>query len=136
MQKEPTADGTDDKGPDSATLPRLRLRVVFPDGTFLGPGKADLLELIGETGSIAAAGRRMKMSYKRAWSLVETLNAMFAAPLVERTRGGEQGGGASLTPLGRDVLAQYRALLEKAAESGGDEMAALANFKSDMSKGK
>eukprot|EP00998_Keelungia_sp_KM082_P002714 NODE_13333_length_435_cov_0.805195_g13310_i0.p2 GENE.NODE_13333_length_435_cov_0.805195_g13310_i0~~NODE_13333_length_435_cov_0.805195_g13310_i0.p2 ORF type:complete len:137 (+),score=22.58 NODE_13333_length_435_cov_0.805195_g13310_i0:22-432(+) len=136
MQKEPTADGVDDGAQDASAAPRLRLRVVFPDGTFLGPGKADLLELIGETGSIAAAGRRMKMSYKRAWSLVETLNAMFAGPLVESSRGGEQGGGATLTPLGHDVLTRYRALLEAAARSGGDDIGALAALKSDMSEGK
>jgi molybdate transport system regulatory protein len=49
----------------------------------LGPGKAELLEGIAATGSIAEAGRRMGMSYQRAWSLVQTLNAGFAAPLVE-----------------------------------------------------
>ena len=66
----------------------------------LGPGKADILEGIAVTGSIAAAGRRMRMSYKRAWSLVEALNATFAEPLVTSSRGGEKGGGAALTPAG------------------------------------
>ncbi len=60
-----------------ATDPKIRLRIVFGDVVMLGPGKADLLEGIRETGSIAAAGRRMKMSYKRAWMLVETMNAAF-----------------------------------------------------------
>ena len=59
----------------------LRLRVYLDDRRWLGPGKADLLALIGETGSIAAAGRRMGMSYKRAWSLVEAMNAMARTPL-------------------------------------------------------
>ena len=72
--------------------PRLRLRVVFGDGAMIGPGKADLLERIRETGSISAAGRAMGMSYKRAWMLVETLNALFRDPLVESIRGGVQGG--------------------------------------------
>ena len=73
--------------------PTLRLRIVFAPGAMIGPGKADLLDGIARTGSIAAAGRDMGMSYKRAWQLVETMNAMFAAPVVESSRGGARGGG-------------------------------------------
>ena len=110
---------------DQDTAPRLRVRITFTDGSFFGPGKADLLELIAETGSIAAAGRRMKMSYKRAWSLVETMNAMFEEPLVESSRGGEQGGGARLTDLGQRVLDHYRGFLARAAVAGADDLAAI-----------
>ena len=74
--------------------PDLRLRLVFRPGEMVGPGKAELLERIDQTGSIAAAGRAMGMSYKRAWMLVETMNAMFRDPVVISTRGGAQGGGA------------------------------------------
>jgi len=102
----------------------------------LGPGKADLLELIGETGSIAAAGRRMKMSYKRAWSLVEAMNAAFTEPLVDSSRGGQGGGGARLTPAGEAVLARYRRLEASAAEAGAEEIAAIAGMLRDMSGGK
>ena len=63
---------------------RLRLRLILPGGLMLGPGKADLLAAIRDTGSIAAAGRSMGMSYKRAWMLVETLNAGFRTPLYEQ----------------------------------------------------
>jgi len=105
--------------------PCLRLRVVFGPGAMLGPGKADLLAMIEETGSISAAGRRMRMSYKRAWTLVETLNTLFAAPLVASSRGGEGGGGARLTEVGREVLARYRALERRAADAGADDIAAL-----------
>lgn len=111
--------------PGVAPLPRLRLRVVFGGGAMLGPGKADLLELIAETGSIAEAGRRMGMSYKRAWTLVETLNAAFQEPLVQSTRGGARGGGARLTGAGEAVLATYRRLETRAAEAGAGEVAAL-----------
>ena len=105
------------KPPPHADRPDLALlRVRLDAQTSLGPGKADILEGIAQTGSIAAAGRRMKMSYKRAWSLVETLNAAFANPLVTSSRGGEKGGGAGLTPTGEAVLAHYRAL-EAAAEA-------------------
>ena len=82
----------------------LRLKLVLRDKAALGPGKIALLEAIGETGSIRAAGNRFKMSYRRAWSLVAELNGMFATPLVRAEAGGKGGGGATLTPLGRDVV--------------------------------
>ena len=64
------------------------LRVTFNADFYLGPGRADLLQGIGETGSIAAAGKLMGMSYKRAWSLVQALNEGWGSPLVETSRGG------------------------------------------------
>lgn len=88
--------------------PLVRLRVRLGPGVDLGPGKADLLEGIRETGSISAAGRRMRMSYKRAWQLVEELNGLFDAPLVAASKGGSGGGGATLTRRGTDVLTRYR----------------------------
>ena len=96
----------------------IHLRVVLGEEVAIGPGKADLLQGVAETGSIAAAGRRLGMSYKRAWSLVEAMNAMFAEPLVEAAKGGAGGGGAALSPLGSAMLAAYRKL-EAAAETAG-----------------
>jgi molybdate transport system regulatory protein len=119
-----------------APTPGLRLRYVFDGGTMLGPGKADLLELIRETGSIAAAGRRMRMSYKRAWLLVETLNAGFREPLVESSRGGAGHGGARLTPTGEEVLALYRRLEACTLESAAAEIARLEELAGDMADGK
>jgi len=87
----------------------LRFRVVLRPGFWLGPGKADLLQAIDETGSLAAAGARFAMSYKRGWSLVREMNAAFETPLVETEKGGKGGGGgARLTTLGRYVLDRYR----------------------------
>ncbi len=74
----------------------------------MGPGKVDLLEAIGRTGSISAAGREMGMSYRRAWLLVDELNRMFAKPIVTASTGGSHGGGAALTDFGRDIAAAYR----------------------------
>ncbi|GAB4306306.1 MAG: winged helix-turn-helix domain-containing protein [Roseovarius sp.] len=105
--------------------PDLRIRIVFGTRGMIGPGKAELLERIGRCGSIAAAGREMAMSYKRAWELITTLNAMFRAPLVTRSRGGVGGGGAQLTDLGREVLALYRGLEADAASAGAGRVAAL-----------
>ncbi|MEO8530686.1 MAG: LysR family transcriptional regulator [Deltaproteobacteria bacterium] len=112
--------------------PRLHLRLIF-DGLNFGPGKADLLALIGETGSISAAGRRMKMSYKRAWSLVEEMNAAFREPLVDTARGGPGGGGASLTTAGEQVLAHYQAVLAAVTDHAGADVAAIGALLVDMS---
>jgi len=105
--------------------PRLRIRIVFGDADMIGPGKAELLERIDRCGSIAGAGREMNMSYKRAWQLIGTLNAMFQEPLVDSTRGGPGGGGAVLTEAGRTVLALYRAFEADAAEAGAMRLDAL-----------
>ncbi|WP_413875249.1 winged helix-turn-helix domain-containing protein [Albidovulum sp.] len=111
--------------------PRLRIRILFGEA-MLGPGRADLLEGIRASGSIAAAGRAMDMSYKRAWSLVEEMNAAFREPLVESTRGGARGGGARLTDTGEAVLAHYRKLEEIAAEAGAARLAALRSMLRDI----
>lgn len=102
-----------------------RLRVVLAPDVFLGPGKADLLEGIAETGSISAAGRRLNMSYKRAWMLVETLNGYFAKPLVTAATGGKAGGGAQLTALGEEVLARYRRMAAATEKAIAEDVAAL-----------
>ncbi|GGA18966.1 winged helix-turn-helix domain-containing protein [Neptunicoccus cionae] len=115
---------------------RLRLRVVFDDGVRLGPGKADLLGLIDEHGSIAAAGRAMKMSYKRAWMLVEEMNAAFQNPLVESSRGGSHGGGARLTATGQEVLKAYRGMEERLSAEATQELAFLTGLRVDVSGGK
>ena len=92
----------------SNRTPGARLRIVLEPDIAIGPGKADLLQGITETGSIAAAGRRMGMSYKRAWYLISTMNRCFETPLVEASKGGRTGGGAVLTALGDEVLTRYR----------------------------
>src|SRR5262249_3299171 len=93
-----------------------RVRILSGSAIALGPGKADLLRAIDDTGSISAAARRMRMSYRRAWLLVRTMNDCFRAPLVEAVKGGTDGGGARLTATGRDVLAQYEAVVRITAD--------------------
>jgi molybdate transport system regulatory protein len=88
---------------------RVTIRLDFDERRRLGPGKIALLESIGETGSISAAGRAHAMSYRKAWLLVEEMNRMFASPLVAARPGGVGGGGAELTETGRQVAALYRA---------------------------
>lgn len=121
---------------DAQAPPRLRIRIVFGEDAMLGPGKIDLLERIRDTGSIAAAGRTMAMSYKRAWSLVEEMNAAFRDPLVESTRGGARGGGARLTEAGGTVLANYRELEEIMAEAGRSRLGVIRSMLRDIPEGK
>jgi molybdate transport system regulatory protein len=102
-----------------------RLRIVLEPEIALGPGKAALLEGIDTTGSIAAAGRSLGMSYKRAWGLVEAMNGDFGTVLVETTKGGKAYGGAVLTPTGKKVLALYRRMEARAGEAIKSDMAAL-----------
>ncbi|NWN90068.1 LysR family transcriptional regulator [Marinobacter adhaerens] len=107
-------------------VPRLRLKTG--DIIALGPGKAQLLELIREHHSISAAARAMKMSYRRAWLLVNTMNSCFRQPLVLTATGGSQGGGAELSAEGLKVLALYREY-EKAVSERPElkELTALLN---------
>ena len=109
------------------------LRVNVGGDFYLGPGRADLMELIAETGTIAAAGKRMGMSYKRAWSLVQALNEGFGAPLVEASRGGAGQGGALLTPNGAEVLSRYRHMQAKTREVIAEDVAGIAALMTDMS---
>ncbi len=115
---------------------RLRLRILFGSNAMLGPGKAELLEHIRDTGSITAAGQCMGMSYKRAWGLVETLNATFREPVVVSSRGGASGGGARLTKTGVAVLAHYRRIEDRLRDVGADDLAALRRLLPDMADGK
>ena len=107
-------------GADGASdLARLspRLRIVFGNAARLGPGKIDLLEAIGRTGSISAGGRELGMSYRRAWVLVDAVNKMFRQPLVTATT-----GGAQLTPFGRAVVAAYRRVEARTLEAIREEL--------------
>jgi molybdate transport system regulatory protein len=112
-----------------------RLRIVLEPDIAIGPGKADLLESIRETGSIAAAGRRLGMSYKRAWLLVETMNACFKSPLVEASRGGRARGGATLTPDGERVLDCYRRMEALTGKAIAGELTKLRSLLRDTPDG-
>jgi molybdate transport system regulatory protein len=103
----------------------LRIRLARGGELVMGPGRADLLALIQATGSIAAAGRQMGMSYKRAWALVEAMNGLFRAPVVEAVKGGAGGGGARLTETGLQVLHAYRGLEAASVQAGAAFLAEL-----------
>jgi molybdate transport system regulatory protein len=108
--------------PERSLPSGLRFRITLRPGFWLGPGKADLLQAIAETGSLVAAAARFAMSYKRGWSLIREMNAAFKEPLVTTEKGGSGGGGgAQLTELGRHVLDLYRQMehdADKAVTAG------------------
>ena len=107
------------------TVMSPRIRVLLDDEIAIGPGKAELLTRVAETGSIAAAASDMNMSYMRAWSLLRTMNACFREPLVTTVRGGRQRGGTRLTPTGREVLSLYAAMTSKARSAARSEWTRL-----------
>lgn len=105
----------------------ISLRIELGSDTLLGPGKAALLSGIRDTGSIAA-GRRMGMSYKRAWYLIDTLNKAFQEPLVSASKGGRRGGGAVLTSTGDAILDSYLRMERLASEAVAGELDLLASL--------
>jgi molybdate transport system regulatory protein len=90
--------------------PLVRFRIDFSDRAAVGPGKIELLEAIGESGSLSQAARNLGMSYRRAWLLVASLNSSFRRPVARAVAGGRGGGGATLTDFGRTLIETYRAL--------------------------
>jgi len=70
-----------------------RLWLESNGSRFFGPGPLELLERINETGSINQAAKQMKMSYKKAWEIINTLNEQSAQPLILTQAGGSSGGG-------------------------------------------
>jgi len=119
------SDDEDDRVKPRSSFPGAYLRILLSHGVMIGPGKADLLQAIDTCGSISAAGRELGMSYRRAWLLVDELNAGFREPLVSALPGGRGGGGAALTPLGRDVLGRYRKMQATTDRVLADELRAL-----------
>jgi len=102
---------------------RPRWRISRGSTIAFGPGKADLLEAIGRTGSISSGARALGMSYRRAWLLVETMNGSFASPLIVTSKW--RGGGARLTPAGRKALSLYRNIEARSEAAAKRHLAAL-----------
>jgi molybdate transport system regulatory protein len=103
----------------------LSIRIDLENGDRIGPGKIALLEAIRDTGSISAGARKIGMSYRRAWLLVEQINEAFEGPSVASTMGGKHGGGAVLTPVGERVIDIYRSIEKAARKSASEEFRAV-----------
>jgi molybdate transport system regulatory protein len=111
--------------PQNSSPISIRIRSSSGDLYVMGPGKADLLIAIQETGSIAAAGRKVGMSYQKTRQLVDEMNQCFVSPLVEGFKGGAQSGGALLTDVGREVLAHYQMIQARAEPAIAADLEAL-----------
>jgi molybdate transport system regulatory protein len=104
---------------------QLSIRIDLANGERIGPGKVDLLEAIRSTGSISAAARTLGMSYRRAWLLVEEINAAFRVPAVAAATGGHRGGGAKVTAVGEKIIALYRSIERTAHTSARKQRRAV-----------
>jgi molybdate transport system regulatory protein len=105
--------------------PVIRFRIDFAENNNLGPGKIALLEAVQATGSISDAARVLKMSYRRAWLLVSSLNAAFDEPVTIAATGGRGGGGAQVTVFGAGLIALYRALEREITQLGTQRLAKI-----------
>lgn len=103
----------------------VRPRIYIGADISIGPGKIDLLQRIAETRSIAAAARSLEIPYKRAWLLLDALNQALGRPVVQTASGGKGGGGATLTPLGQQLVVCYLALEERLNAESTVELEAL-----------
>jgi molybdate transport system regulatory protein len=99
---------------DSPPTVAVRLRIDLGPDCSIGPGKIALLEQIERSGSLSKAARTLKMSYRRAWLLLEDLNRTLGRPVTTASVGGAGGGGAQITPFGRHLVAAFRDI-ERAA---------------------
>ena len=112
-------------GATKVAAARLTLRVDLGKDRAVGPGKIRLLEAIRDTGSITQAGIALGMSYRRAWLLVDDMNNCFREPVVAAQTGGSHGGGATLTPFGKRLIDQYRAIEAEAHSATADRLREL-----------
>jgi molybdate transport system regulatory protein len=117
---------TDDLGKSGD---RLNIRIDLASGLRIGPGKVAVLEEIARSGSISAAGRALRMSYRRTWELVEDLNTGLGTPVVETAAGGSGGGGTVLTPAGKAIIERYRAIEMDTAVAARKHLLALNRFR-------
>ena len=109
-------------------MAHLTIRIDLGTNVAFGPGKARLLELVEQTGSIRQAAVAMDMSYRRAWLLLRETGAMMKAPVIAAQTGGKKGGGTALTPAGRALVDCYRAIELRAETSVRDELNRFAGM--------
>jgi molybdate transport system regulatory protein len=86
---------------------RAKIWLEIGSGAAFCHGKAALLSEIRACGSIRQAALKLGMSYRRAWEYIRDIESAVEYPVVETRIGGTHGGGATLTPGGRDLLDLY-----------------------------
>lgn len=92
---------------------KSRIWIETDQGMFLGNGRVQLLKAIIETGSLTKAAKSLKMSYKKAWNLVDSVNKNAAQEVVKTSTGGKEGGGAIVTDYGKTLIQKFEELNEQ-----------------------
>lgn len=116
-----------DASDSNKIVAQFRLRIKYGEEIAIGPGKIAILEAIADTGSISAAGRKLGMSYRRAWLLVDQMNQYFKVPVVRAATGGAQGGGTVLTAMGLEVISLYRTIEQQSQTHSASLLEALTD---------
>lgn len=89
---------------------KSRIWIDGKQGTFLAEGRIALLKEIITSGSISAAAKQMKMSYKKAWEMIDAMNKEAEQPLIIRVSGGKGGGGTQVTSEGEKMIRLFEKL--------------------------
>jgi molybdate transport system regulatory protein len=110
---------------EAAPKVRFRMRILAGDRIAIGPGKIALLEAIRVTGSLTDAAKRLDMSYRRAWLLLDELNGSLRTPAVLSVKGGPQGGGSQVTSVGERLVDIYRRIEDTAASANARDIKRL-----------
>lgn len=116
-------------------MARLTIRIDLDERAAFGPGKAQLLDLLAQKGSIRSAAAAMDMSYRRAWLLIRDIETKMGGPVIESATGGAHGGGAKLTRFGQTLLSRYRSIETRAAKAAAGELRALLRMSRTKRRG-
>jgi molybdate transport system regulatory protein len=124
---------TDDKAKPQGdeACSRIKVQIVLPDGSRLGPGKIMLLETIHSEGSLVRAARKLKISYRHAWLYMQQINKAFSEAAVHTPNSGHGGGPSQLSKFGKDLITQYRALEREARSAGARQLEWLDRHRAD-----
>jgi molybdate transport system regulatory protein len=83
---------------------KSKIWIESNNGILLSEGRVQLLKMIEETGSLNKASKALKMSYQKAWKLIDEVSKTTNQPIIETKIGGAKGGGTSLTPYGKSLV--------------------------------
>ena len=75
----------------------MKVRVFRKEGAF-GPGVAELMHHVEETGLLSEACRCMGMAYSKGWRIMKHAEEDLGFPLMEGSRGGSRGGSDQCLP--------------------------------------
>jgi molybdate transport system regulatory protein len=87
------------------------------DGKAFGDGPHQLLSLVDKVGSLHKAAGEMKMSYRKAWLMINSMENRLGFALLTRQAGGVDGGGSQLTEKAKEFLDRYDAFHREVDEA-------------------